>query len=179
MCGPEPRIPDFDWFTDDAVVVRGQLAVAAYLNQDGDLVLRREAHPFCDECDSVIVVGAHYVPRLAAAMLGLVGQDASSGALVSKRDANSDASFTQEASTGPLAKRSDPTNAERQRRHRRNRNGTVTLRTVTPDGENFPTSGSSEPALAPDTDTESETRPTDEAERAFDFIGGTRPAKDG
>jgi hypothetical protein len=156
--GPELP-PPFDWCNDDSVIVPGQLAVAAYFNTTGDLILRREAAPYCDDADAVIVIGRVHVPVFAAAMAALVDRVDN---VISK--------------PAPLS------NAERQRRYRlkRNEDRTAPLRVVTspvtPDDEvhNLPPARGSHPDMF----SENKTRPAGEAERAFDF-GGTRPAQDG
>src|SRR4051812_33695079 len=46
---------DFDWNTDDAVILREQRATAVYHNRLGELIIRQQAR-WNDECDTFVYV---------------------------------------------------------------------------------------------------------------------------
>ncbi len=69
---PEPQDQGchaFDWNDDDdCVVVHGQAPIAVYLNDIGNVVLRRQREPNFEEDDVFTVIEPHHVPHVAAAM---------------------------------------------------------------------------------------------------------------
>lgn len=48
-------IDDFDWDTDDAVILKEQRATAVYHNKAGELIIRQRAS-WCDEGDTFVYV---------------------------------------------------------------------------------------------------------------------------
>lgn len=57
---------DFSWFSDDAVAVRGQGAIAVYQNPHGEIVIRQQQWP---DDDPFILIGRDHIPALIAALL--------------------------------------------------------------------------------------------------------------
>lgn len=109
---------DFEWSTDDDVIVREQAAIAVYRNAAGGVVIRQE-RAWEEDSDVFIVVRPEYAAVVASAIMRALGDDAPL-ALPAPSPANSDA-------------------AERQRRYRkRKRHGgrdvTGVTRDVTRDG---------------------------------------------
>jgi hypothetical protein len=106
-------IADFDWYTDEAVAVRHQPAIAVYRNANGDVSIRQRGDidpgTFVEN-DVIVVVTQRNAAELARAILAL---------------AESDRATPQLALPAPA----DRTAADRQRRYReRKRNGDVTAR---------------------------------------------------
>jgi hypothetical protein len=52
---PADDAADFDWFSDDSIVLRPQLAVAIYQNERGGLVIRQERN-WDEDNDTFIVI---------------------------------------------------------------------------------------------------------------------------
>jgi hypothetical protein len=107
----------FDWncLELEDIVAPSQIEVAAYLNQMGDLVIRRRPDDL-EQDDVWVVVGRIYVRRLVEHIMALYGL---SWMILEPPRANS-----SELSGLPPAERStsrDPTGAERQRRFRERR----------------------------------------------------------
>ncbi|MDP2333848.1 MAG: hypothetical protein Q8M19_24490 [Reyranella sp.] len=106
---------DFDWYRDNAVVVREQPAIAIYRNVYGDITIRQKGEidpePLEVE-DVVIVVLPQNARRLAEAILAVAAAIPAPGPLA-------------------LPAPADRTAAERQRRHRAKRNGPCNRDTVT------------------------------------------------
>lgn len=59
----------FDWLKNDSVVISRVDAIAAYLNQDGDVVIRQQ-DPLGDD-DAVIVLPKNRVADLVLALQNL------------------------------------------------------------------------------------------------------------
>jgi len=51
-----PKAEDFDWFTDDSVVVADQPSVAIYHNRMGNIVIRAEARQDSPDEDPCIIL---------------------------------------------------------------------------------------------------------------------------
>ena len=64
-----PAIPkdDFDWRSDDSVVLREQLSIAVYVNTMGGVVIRREML-WDEEEDTIICFQPENVDRVCAAL---------------------------------------------------------------------------------------------------------------
>lgn len=89
----------FNWNKDPDVVIRQQLAVAAWLNERGELVILQQ-RDWCDEYDTTIVIAPGNIQALIDKLLFCMDQLA-------------------EVLGGEVAQpRRDPTAAERQRRRR-------------------------------------------------------------
>lgn len=71
---PEPPAPQaFDWFRDRAdIVVPTQLAIAAYFNPHGAIVIRQE-RDWNEDDDHIVIVEAKNLPALIAALQRLAG----------------------------------------------------------------------------------------------------------
>ncbi len=63
---------DHDWTTDPDIVVRTQMAISVYLNQFGELVIRRQGQPYQGE-DGWVVIAPANVSRVIAAMQETIG----------------------------------------------------------------------------------------------------------
>jgi hypothetical protein len=60
--------PEFDWFTDDSVVIREQLQTAIYKNRVGAIVVRQEGSGFEPEDQFIILRDAEAVQTLIVAL---------------------------------------------------------------------------------------------------------------
>jgi hypothetical protein len=94
---------DFNWNKDPDVIIRQQLAVAAWLNDRGDLIIRQEMD-WNEESDHVIVVSPANIPALIDKLLLLTDQFSEVSTL-----------------NGEAPGKRDATAAERQRRYREKR----------------------------------------------------------
>lgn len=69
--GPKPD--EFDWSTDDSVIVGTQLAIAVYHNRNDDIVIRQDGRGADD--DSFVYVGREALPRLIRALQDIEAGD--------------------------------------------------------------------------------------------------------
>lgn len=60
--------PEFDWFTDDSVVIREQMQTAVYRNRVNAIVIRQEGNGFEPEDQFVILRDADAVRTLIAVL---------------------------------------------------------------------------------------------------------------
>jgi hypothetical protein len=137
--------PDFDWNpsrdADHSIVVRGQPAIAVYLNPHDEVVIRQEGQ-YDPSDDHFVYVTKPNALMVARAVLEAAGVNVEfitpsvarlmiERADIDWRSVNED--FSERASPEETLPPKDRTAAERQRRHRANkRNGvTVTAPTVT------------------------------------------------
>lgn len=66
---PEPPEPDFDWSAKhEAVILTEQLALAVYVNREGDAVIRRRQEAYFEEDDAIVVVLYENLPKVIAAL---------------------------------------------------------------------------------------------------------------
>jgi hypothetical protein len=132
------QCPEFDWNPnrdeDHSIVVRGQPAIAVYLNPHDEVVIRQEGQYDPSEDNFVYVTkpNALIVAKavLEAARIDVEFIGPSVAKLITDRT-DIDWEAANEAFNETEAKPKDRTAAERQRRYReRHRNGTVTPETV-------------------------------------------------
>jgi hypothetical protein len=71
MYSPPRRDPDFDWLSDDSVILEPRQALAIYVNQRGEVVLRQQAAWDQDD-DSFVVFPFQDAERVAACIIDLV-----------------------------------------------------------------------------------------------------------
>lgn len=103
---------DFDWdkLASEDIVAKEQAKVAAYLNTDGDLVIRRRGH--WDEIDDpFIVIGAAHVVTLVERVCKLFD-------LTTEPASTNPSGVHQQQLALPVPARRDRTAAQRQRRRR-------------------------------------------------------------
>jgi hypothetical protein len=116
----------FDWshLEPEDIIAPSQIEVAAYLNSNGDLVIRRRPDEF-EQDDVWGVVGQTYVGRLVERIITLYGFSLP----ISKTSQSNPAEVAALPPPERLTSR-DPTGAERQRRfrerHKRQRNSGAT-----------------------------------------------------
>jgi hypothetical protein len=68
---------EFDWSGND-VIVRPQGGVAAYLNENNDIVIRRQAEAEVEQFDRTIVIGRGFVRPLIERLERLLREGAGS-----------------------------------------------------------------------------------------------------
>jgi hypothetical protein len=116
----------FDWsrLEPEDIIAPSQIEIAAYLNPNGDLVIRRRPDEF-EQDDVWVVVGQTHVGRLVERIITLYGFSLP----ISKTSQGNPAEVAALPAPERLTSR-DPTGAERQRRFRerrkRQRNGGAT-----------------------------------------------------
>lgn len=74
--------PDFDWLTDDSVILEPRRALAVYLNQKGEVVLRQQADWPSDEDDIWITFPANDAEHVANQIIRLVNSQLTEGRLM-------------------------------------------------------------------------------------------------
>lgn len=65
------RDPDFDWLTDDSVILEPRRALAVYVNQRGEVVLRQQ-RDWDEDDDSFVYFPHNDAEHVATQILGLI-----------------------------------------------------------------------------------------------------------
>lgn len=68
----EDEAAEFDWMTDDSIVLRPQLAVAIYQNERGGLVIRQE-RDWNEDGDTFIVISPENIPAFIDRITDVAG----------------------------------------------------------------------------------------------------------
>jgi hypothetical protein len=66
---------DFDWNDESVVSIRHQAAIAVFVNTAGDISIRQQRDPICEEHDQIVVVSLDNVSALIKTLRDLIGNE--------------------------------------------------------------------------------------------------------
>jgi hypothetical protein len=69
---PKDVEDDFDWFTDDSIILRKQLPIAVYFNKQNELVIRQQSDDWPDD-DVFIVIAPQNIGDFVDKLTDIIG----------------------------------------------------------------------------------------------------------